>query len=127
MPASIRSICALSVFLVVLAACSEKQAETYTPRIAGGDPRQGKTAIRRLGCGACHAIPGIPGANGIVGPPLAKMARRAYVAGKLANTPENMIRWLLDPPRVNPSTAMPTMGLTESDARHIAAYLYTLE
>lgn len=112
--------------LAVLAACGGKETKTQDLQVTGGDPRLGEMAIRRYGCGACHKIPGIPGANGIVGPPLADMAGRAYLAGKLANTPENMVRWLLNPPELDSSTAMPAMGLTGSDARHIAAYLYTL-
>jgi cytochrome c1 len=95
--------------------------------VPGGDPERGAATIHRYGCGACHKIPGIPGAIGIVGPPLAKMAERGYVGGILANTPENLIRWLLDPPRVDPTTAMPNMGLSEAEARDIAAYLYTLK
>lgn len=92
-----------------------------------GDADRGAATIHHYGCGACHRIPGIPGANGIVGPSLEKMAERGYVGGLLANTPENMIRWLLDPPQVDPTTAMPNMGLREAEARDIAAYLYTLK
>jgi len=54
------------------------------------------------------------------------MASRAYVGGVLPNAPDNMIRWIRDPKSVDPLTAMPNVGVTESDARHIAAYLYTL-
>lgn len=92
-----------------------------------GDPRLGKSLILRYGCGACHAIPGIPGAQGIVGPPLNDMARRAYLAGLLPNTPANLVRWLENPPAVDPATAMPALGLTKAEARHIAAYLYALK
>lgn len=92
-----------------------------------GNPGQGAAAMQRYGCGACHRIPGIPGAIGIVGPSLAKMAERGYVGGILANTPENLIRWLLDPPRADPATAMPDMGLSEAEAQDIAAYLHTLK
>jgi cytochrome c1 len=38
-----------------------------------------------------------------------------------------MMRWLRDPPGVDPMTAMPNLGLTEPEARDIAAYLYTLD
>lgn len=116
----------LLLTLSVLSACGCNAAGTGAS-VAGGDPALGEIAIRHYGCGACHTIPGIPGATGIVGPPLAKMAERGYLGGILANTPDNMIRWLLDPPAVDPSTAMPNIGLSETDARHIAAYLYTLK
>jgi cytochrome c1 len=71
-------------------------------------------------------IPGIKGADGLVGPPLILFARRTYVAGELPNTPDNLIRWIRDPPAVEPRTAMPALGLTEQQARDVAAYLYTL-
>ena len=39
-------------------------------RIAGGDPERGERAIMAYGCGSCHVIPGVPAAEGRVGPPL---------------------------------------------------------
>jgi len=48
------------------------------------------------------------------------------LAGKLTNTPQNLIRWIRDPRGIEPSTAMPNMGVTEQAGRDIAAFLYTL-
>jgi cytochrome c2 len=127
MKKSVCAISALATILIVMSACIGKQREAQEPRVAGGDADLGQAAIQRYGCGSCHMIPGIPGAHGIVGPPLSQMAKRGYLAGILANTPDNMIRWLVDPPEFDSSTAMPDMGVSESDARHIAAYLYTLD
>lgn len=92
----------------------------------GGDPERGRAMLRKYGCQSCHSIPGVAGANGLVGPPLGGVASRAYIAGVLTNTPENMMRWIEDPKRVDSLTAMPNVGVTEADARHITAYLYTL-
>ncbi|HZT19436.1 MAG TPA: cytochrome C [Dongiaceae bacterium] len=92
----------------------------------GGDADRGAALITGYGCGACHVVPGVPGADGVVGPPLTMIARRIYLAGVLRNTPENMVFWLRYPQRVVPGNAMPDMGVTSSDARDIAAYLYTL-
>lgn len=80
-----------------------------------------------FGCGGCHTIPGVDGASGMVGPPLASWSRRSYIAGNLPNTPENLIRWVMDPHVVEPGTAMPDVGLEEQQARDVAAYLYTLQ
>jgi cytochrome c len=91
---------------------------------AGGDAQRGADALRQYGCGACHRIPGIAGADGNVGPPLERIARRVYLAGVLANTPENMIRWIQVPQQIAPLTAMPDMHVTAGDARDIATYLY---
>ena len=94
--------------------------------IANADAGRGRAAIRRYGCGSCHSIPGITGAGGLVGPPLGQIASRVYIAGVLPNEPDNMIRWIQNPPSVDEKTAMPNMGVTARDARDIAAYLYTL-
>jgi cytochrome c2 len=91
-----------------------------------GDPTQGRALIKKLGCGSCHDIPGVIGARGMVGPPLEHMASRQYIAGVLRNTPDNMMTWLRFPQRVVPGNAMPNLGISQIDARQIAAYLATL-
>ena len=90
---------------------------------ASGDPHAGRTAIERHGCGACHRIPGIREARGLVGPPLADLAGRAYIAGSIPNTEPNLVRWIRAPDELRPGTVMPTLGVTEAEARDIAAYL----
>lgn len=94
--------------------------------ITGGDPARGPALMRKYGCQSCHTIPGVTGADGLVGPPLAGIASRSYIGGVLPNAPDNMLRWIRDPKAVDSLTAMPNTGVTPSDARHIAAYLYTL-
>jgi cytochrome c len=95
--------------------------------LTGGDPDRGRVIIHKYGCQSCHTIPGVDGANGLVGPSLEGIASRSYIGGVLPNAPDNMIRWIMDPKKVDSLTAMPNVGVTASDARHIAAYLYTLE
>ncbi|MEH6641585.1 c-type cytochrome [Vreelandella glaciei] len=92
-----------------------------------GDPVKGKAAITAYGCGSCHTIPNVPGANGRTGPPLERIATRTYLAGVLPNTPEEMERWIRAPETIDPRTAMPNMAVSVGDARDITAYLYTLK
>lgn len=92
--------------------------------VAGGDALRGKAAIERYGCGGCHVIPGIRGAQGRVGPQLTGIAHQSYLGGMIANLPENMIRWIEAPQSIAPGTAMPTLGVSPAEARDIAAYLY---
>ncbi len=92
-----------------------------------GDARRGRSAASQYGCHGCHRIPGITGAEVDVGPPLAGIARRQLIAGQIANTPETMVRWIRNPQDVDALTAMPNLGVTESDARDIAAFLATLQ
>jgi cytochrome c1 len=55
------------------------------------------------------------------------MASRSYVAGMLPNSPDNLRRWIMHPQEVKPKNAMPDVGVSEEEARHMTAYLYTLE
>lgn len=106
-------------------ACQPSSAE---PRfsVAGGVASRAPDAIAQYGCGSCHVIPGVSGANGRVGPPLTDFGDRAYIAGRARNEPEILVRWLLVPQSIDPETVMPPTGLSDSEARDIAAYLYTL-
>jgi cytochrome c2 len=79
----------------------------------------------QYGCGSCHALKDVRTAVGSVGPPLDGIAMRVIVAGHLANTPENMEKWIRDPQQVSPGTAMPDLNVGEQDARDITAFLYT--
>lgn len=92
-----------------------------------GSQEAGKQAITQHLCATCHVIPGIVSAEKQVGPPLNGIATRQYIAGILPNNPENMVAWLRHPQRFAPHSAMPDLGLSEQDARDIAAYLYRLE
>lgn len=95
--------------------------------LTGGDPTRGRALVHEYGCDACHTIPGVAGADREVGPPLTGLANRVYIAGVLPNVPENLIAWIQDPDEAAPKTAMPDVGVTQADARHIAAYLYSIE
>ncbi|HKU61121.1 MAG TPA: c-type cytochrome [Gemmatimonadales bacterium] len=108
---------------LVAGACRDKEP----PRVvAGGDPQVGEHLIQRYGCGSCHVVPGVKGADGMVGPPLDHFARRAFIAGQVPNDAEYLIRWIEVPQAIEPGTAMPNLGVSEGQARSIAAYLYTL-
>ena len=112
--------------LPLFAACNRPNTRQHAMMLTGGDPDRGVSAIGRYGCGSCHTIPGIRGATALVGPPLTRIASRSYLAGEIQNTPTNMVRWIQHPQRIEKGTVMPEMGVTETDARDIAAYLYTL-
>lgn len=97
------------------------------PKVAGGKPEFAAAVMRRYGCSSCHTIPGVQGADALVGPPLAGFAHRQYIAGRLPNEPETLVRWIMTPQELKPGTAMPNLGVSDQDARNMAAYLYTLE
>jgi cytochrome c len=113
------------ILLIGLSSCNQ-EVERTAAAMTGGEPEIGKQVIQQYGCASCHTIPGIPGAHALVGPSLEHIASRMYIAGVLPNTPANMLRWLQNPPAVDPHTAMPNLGVTEADARDMAGYLYIL-
>jgi cytochrome c1 len=116
-----------AILLTAAAGGCDTDAKKTARVMVGGDPDRGRTAIASYGCASCHTIPGVRGADALVGPPLTSMGARTYVAGMLQNTPDNLVRWIQDPPSVNPRTAMPNLRVTPADARDIATYLYTLQ
>jgi cytochrome c1 len=112
----------LAVLLAqTLVACGGSAAHV----VVGGGARASRAPaeIDRYGCGACHTIRGVSGANADVGPSLAGFAQRRYIAGRLANTPTNLVAWIRNPQLIDPGNVMPELGVTPRDARDIAAYL----
>jgi cytochrome c1 len=104
-------------------ACGRLQADAAEAPL---DLARGKEALHQYACNACHSIPGVTSSGPHVGPPLEGMAGRQLIAGRLANTQANMAHWLTRTQQVKPGTAMPELGVTERDARDMAAYLATL-
>ncbi|MDA8218492.1 MAG: c-type cytochrome [Dehalococcoidales bacterium] len=94
--------------------------------VPGGDANAGRAAIEQYNCGNCHVIPGIPGATGTDGPSLMGFGNSPTIAGAVPNNPSNLIQWIMNPKSVKPNTTMPDLGVTETDARNIAAYLCQL-
>jgi cytochrome c2 len=110
----------MMAILLTVAGCSP----THSP---GDPPASAQRATTELmiqyGCPTCHVIPQVPGAVGKVGPSLAGLAQRSYLAGTLQNTRENLVHWIQHPQQLHPGTAMPEMGVTSADAVRIATFL----
>jgi cytochrome c1 len=108
------------------------QTEPAKPAAAAKpDPaqvQQGQQLVAQKGCGGCHTVPGVAGANGAVGPNLAGVATRTPIAGGALpnNGPDDLKRWILDPPAAKPGTQMPKLDLTDGEATAIVAFLETL-
>lgn len=91
----------------------------------GAGPGSTTELMIHYGCPTCHVIPGVPGAIGKVGPSLAGLPQRSYLAGVLPNTPENLVRWVMHPQQYQPGVAMPEMNVSPEDAHRIAIFLET--
>lgn len=118
-PVAVALLCAGG--FAALAGCAGDQP---TARVVNGDPGRGRERIVHYGCTSCHAVPGVPSVSRGVGPDLDDFAERLYIAGQVPNRPEELVGWLQHPQAVEPGTLMPDLGVTEQDARDMAAYLY---
>ena len=125
LPRLTRAGSAAGLALIAVFALPCRAQESFAP-LSVGSPARGAELIAEKGCGACHMIPGVTGANGLVGPPLTLMGRRVFVAGLLRNTEQNLAAWVLDPQRIVPGNAMPSTDLTPAEAMDVAAYLETI-
>lgn len=103
-----------------------QDARARAVALTAGDPDFGRELMQRYGCAGCHTIPGVPRAQGKVGPTLQGFAARVYIGGVATNSPETLIQWIENPRSIDPMTAMPITGISRAEARHVAAYLYTL-
>jgi cytochrome c2 len=135
MPSSLKFVLALIAAGIGLAIASgmvlhyqsQQLLRTNAEQLTGGDSEAGRLLMTRYGCSSCHEISGVPDARGTVGPSLTGIAERSLIAGKLPNTPANMIRWIREPQSISPGSGMPNLGASEKDARDMAAYVYTLD
>lgn len=126
------AIILVSFLLVSIAACTPFGGSAGAPSriqrapVEGGDIEQGRQLLRDYGCGACHTIPGVEGADAHVGPPLTNWTQRSYVSGTLPNTLDNLVIWIMNPQQIDADTAMPALGVGEQEALDMSAYLYSL-
>jgi cytochrome c len=111
---------------ILVSGCAAR-SESAVTQTTGGNPIIGKEKVVFYGCPACHDIPGIDVVKGQVGPPLKHVRTQTFLAGQLPNTAENLTRWIQYPQAIKPHNAMPNTGVTDSDARDIAAYLVSTE
>ena len=108
----------------LLTACGDPGPPPRT--IAGADPARGLAVVERVGCAACHAIPGIDWPQGRSGPSLEGFGDAPMISGRFPNQPDVLTQWLIDAPSMSPETGMTAMPITDAEARDIAAYLYQL-
>ena len=84
----------------------------------------GEKLFTAKGCVACHSLTAVNAPKGMVGPNLANVGARTYIAaGTLKNTDENLAHWIRDPQGIKTGVLMPNLGVSEPDSRALAAFL----
>jgi cytochrome c1 len=99
--------------------------------VRSGDATAGRKAMESKGCGACHAFSGVAALPAT--PPAEPLSAKDFAVGKrLAPdlrfardrmTFSKIVSWLRDPRGTKPDTKMPSIPLSEEEARDIASYL----
>lgn len=93
------------------------------PDLNGGDAARGRQLMDEIGCRGCHAlaldeVAGQLGANKDVAPNLANVAEKTDARW--------LYHWIRNPRGYSPIARMPSLRLTDDEARAITAYLVTL-
>ena len=115
----------LTLVMMMLSGCTGEVRGVPEERLSSDESvAHGRELIAQYGCGSCHSIEGVPGADSMAAPPLNNFYQRTYIAGRLPNTWDNLTQWIQNPQAIEPGTAMPDLGVTEAEAKDIAAYLY---
>jgi cytochrome c oxidase subunit 2 len=99
-------------------------AAQSAPRAGGAEYAAGEKLFMTKGCMGCHAVQAVGAPKGLIGPNLANVGAREYIAaGWLKNTDENLERWIREPQAVKKGVLMPNLGVTVEEARALRAYL----
>ncbi len=104
------------------AAAQKDTASAASPQ--GPEYAKGEKLFMTKGCMGCHSLQAVKPPKGLIGPNLANVGARSHIAaGWLANTDENLERWIREPQTVKKGVLMPNLGVTEEEARALRAYL----
>jgi cytochrome c oxidase subunit II len=103
----------------------ERQARP-APAPTDAEAVRGLALFTRLDCHLCHTVRGggLDHRSAGTGPDLTHLAsRRTLGAVTIANTPENLARWITDPHDIKPGVLMPPTLLDPGDLRALVRYL----
>jgi cytochrome c1 len=98
---------------------SVQQAAAQSPRYADGEK-----LFMSKGCVGCHSLQAVNAPKGMIGPNLANVGARSYIAaGTLKNTDQNLARWIRNPQEIKKGVLMPNLGVSETEAQALVAFL----
>jgi cytochrome c oxidase subunit 2 len=94
------------------------------PSAVAGAETEGEKLFLTKGCVGCHALNAFNAPTGMIGPNLANVGARTYIAaGTLKNTDENLARWIENPQLIKQGVLMPNLGVKPDEARSLVAFL----
>ena len=102
------------------------KADSAAAPAAPADPlyAKGEQLFKMKGCVGCHAVQAKGAPKGLIGPNLANVGARRYIAaGWLKNSDENLEQWIRNPQALKVGVLMPNLGVTAEEAQALRAYL----
>jgi cytochrome c oxidase subunit II len=109
------------------AAWFQRQAQPIAEPITE-QQKAGRDAFIENGCGACHTVRGLPGADGELGPDLTHVGSRILIAGWFDGNVGTFGGWIASAQHLKPGNRMPSFDRLEGPTlRAIAAWLESLE
>ena len=85
---------------------------------------EGEKLFMSKGCVGCHSLQAVNAPKGMIGPNLANVGARSYIAaGTLKNTDENLARWIQNPQAIKKGVLMPNLGVSPTEAQALVAFL----
>ena len=101
-----------------------KEGPPARPESVAAATGEGEKLFLAKGCVACHALNAYGAPKGMVGPNLANVGARSYIAaGTLKNTDENLAHWIRDPQGIKKGVLMPNLGVSQAEAQALVAFL----
>ncbi|MGB2867345.1 MAG: cytochrome c [Bacteroidota bacterium] len=116
---------AVTAFLVNLSKSSNFEFARPRGSFVGGSAAQGKRIFESVGCQACHVAGNFMTVRDSRGTTYDIAPELTRVGSKV--TGDWLFDWLKNPRHYNPETRMPSLRLSDSEARDVVAYLLTMK
>ncbi len=91
----------------------------------GGNAQRGKQVFETVGCQACHVVGEMTKVRETRGTSYDIAPELSRVGSKVS--PDWMYDWVRNPRHYNPTTKMPSLRLTDTEAKDIVAFLVTMK
>ncbi len=116
---------AITAYLFSIGKQSEFSFEHPTGSYAGGSAAKGKEHFENFGCKACHVIGDDERVRNARASSYDIAPELTHAAGKLH--PDWIFDWIKNPRHYNPTTKMPSLRLTDQEARDLVAFIMTMK
>lgn len=116
---------AITAYLVNIGGETDYSPQRPRGSFAGGSASRGKDLFEAVGCQACHVAGGFTSVRDERGTSYDVAPELTRVGSKV--NPDWLFDWLKNPRHYNPTTRMPSLRLTDDEARNLVAYLMSMK